>query len=245
VANLLTALKKKATDRVSAATGKLSPDMLTEALSSALAQYSQARPVEVVAKVAGSGGFDYPLTGIGAILASWVRDFSQILGAIYPYDATVQTQSELESETYGVVRLDTGDVLRFFEASPTAAQWLLFRYTSRHTVTDDVVAPPSTGASTIPDGELDAVADLIAAYCCDELASFYSQSTDSSVNADVVAHLSKAQEYRSQAAQFRKSYAAKLKGDDADSLKPAGGFVHTDSRFSNTIGDRYLFHARR
>ena len=245
MANLLTALKKKATDRVQAATGKLTADMQTEAVASALAQYSGSRPVEIVAKVAGAGAFDYALTGAGAILASWVRDFSQIIGIIHPYDVTVQSQTEEEPDTYGVVRLDTGDVLRFFQASPAATEFMLIRYTGRHAVTDDVVAPPSVGASTIPAGDLDAVADLVAAYCCDELASHYCTATDSSIAADVVNHLSKAQEYRAQAKQFRAAYAAKLKGDDAESLRPAGGFVHTDSRFSNTVGDQYLFHVRR
>ncbi len=246
MAGPLTDLQAKATARVNAATGKLTAAMLTAAVDAALSQYSAARPREIAAKVAGAAAFDYPLTGIGAILASWVVNFSQLLGIIYPYDATVQTQEELQTDVYGVVRLDTGDVLRFFEASPTAAEFMLLRYTARHSVTDDVVGPPPVaGVTTIPAGDTEAVADLIAAYACDALASFYCQSTDSTITADTVNYLSKAQEYRAQAKQFRAAYALKMKGGDAEMLMPAGGFTHSDSRFSNTIGDRLLFHVRR
>jgi hypothetical protein len=234
-----TDLKAKATARVNAATGKLTTDMIEAATAAALSQYSSARPREIVEKIAGADAFDYALTGVGAVLASWAQDFSQILGVIIDYDATVQTQAEAQQDTYGVVRLDTGDVLRFFEDSPAATEFMLIRYTGRHSVTED-----PGGATTIPEGDTEAVADLLAAYCCDALASYYCQSTDSSLSADVVNRLSKAQEYRAQAKQFRAAYAAKLKGGDSDDLRPAGGFVHSDSRMGNTVGDRRFFHVR-
>jgi hypothetical protein len=60
-----------------------------------------------------------------------------------------------------------------------------------------------------------------------------------------VNYLSKAQEYRAQAKQFRAAYALKMKGGDTDNLQAAGAFTHSDSRFSNTIGDQLFFHVRR
>jgi hypothetical protein len=241
-----TDLQAKATARVNAATGKLTVPMLEAATDAALSQFSSARPREVVAKVAGAGTFDYPLTGLSAILAAWSVDFSQVLGLIFPYDSTVQTQEELQADRYGVVRLDTGDVLRFFEDTPAAAQFMLIRHSARHAVTDDVVGPPAVlGTSTIAAGDLEAVADLVAAYCCDALASYYCQSTDSTISADTVNRMSKAQEYRSQAKQFRTAYADKMRGDAPENLRPAGGFTHSDSRFSNTVGDQFFFHVRR
>lgn len=242
-----TDLQNKARSRVNDAAGKLVtvpavgvPTPLEAATDAALAQFSGARPLEVVANVVGAGVFDYALTGIGAILASWTQDFSQVLGIIYPYNVAVQTQEEMQSDRYGVVRLDTGDKLRFFDATPAATERMLIRYTARHAVTDD-----PGGTTSIPLGYTEAVADLLAAYCCDALAAYYCQSVDASISADTVNRLSKAQEYRAQAKAFREAYAAKLKGATAEDLQPAGGFAHTDSRFSNTIGDQYFFHVRR
>jgi hypothetical protein len=101
----------------------------------------------------------------------------------------------------------------------------------------------SEGASSVPAADEEALADLATAYACDALAGFYSQSTDGSLSADTVAHLTKAQEYRAQAKQWRAAYLAKLGGDTADA--PASGASAVMSVFGSVGREGYFFHGSR
>ena len=168
-------------------------------------------------------------------LTAWVEGLSSILEIVYPWSATTPTPTVLDSSEYVVIRLSTGVYLRFLSATPTAAEKFHVLYTGAHVLTE--------ATSSVPAGDMEALADLATAYACDALAGFYSQSTDGSIQADTVAHLTKAQEYRAQAKRWRDAYLAKIGGDSADG--PAAGVAAVASVFRSSRSDGYFFHGGR
>jgi hypothetical protein len=203
-----------------------------KAIQNAVEEYSKRRPREQAAKVAGNAGFDYAVPG--SSFPGFVDGFSQITAIAYPYVAANAQLSKLEDDEYGIVRLDTGLFLRFWTARPAASEFFLALYETLHTVT--------VSASSVPASDDEALADLAAAYACEALAAFYSQSTDNTWAADSVAHITKAGEYSRRASDFRKTFQEKL--DAGDDPGPSSAITEIDRAFGNRYSEDLFFHGR-
>jgi hypothetical protein len=201
------------------------------AILSAVEEYQKTYPLEKVLKIAGDGGFKYAI----ASLTGFVDGFSSVKQVAYPYVTTDQIPAWLEGDEFGLVRNESGLFLWFPLAKPAGTEFFLVVFTIPHTASASAWTPPAT--------DDEALADLAAAYACDALATFYSQSTDASLTADSVQHLTKAAEYRASARRYRDSYKAKINAGHAD--VPAMAIGEIDRTFGTTQGHDYFFHGRR
>jgi len=228
--------------RVNDGAGKLSTDGWAAAASAAVREYSVMRPQKLVEAIPGANAFDYlllPVTDSGAtpVVKAWQDGFSVINALLYPYTAGDRDQSQLEPTEYHLVRLPTGIYLRFVASTPAIGESILVEYTAQQQLDGT--------HSTHPAVDDEALADLFAACACDALASLYVQSTDSSISADVVNRLSKAQEYRAQAKAWRAAYEQRMggaEGANQDSPPAGGASGALETRFVNPIQDRHFFH---
>src|SRR6185295_2927452 len=107
---------------------------------------------------------------------------------------------------YGLQRDADGLWLYFYAATPGATEYFLVVYTAAHTMTG--------AATTVPSTDLEAVADLAAAYAVDKLAALSVPPLDGSVSGDVTDRRSRADVYRSIAKDFRALYKTWLGGDE-------------------------------
>ena len=178
------------------------------AISKAVKKYSGDRPREIIEDETGAGAFDYAVT----LLASWTEGFSSIKKVEYPVDDTSKTPDILADDAWTIYKKPAGNYLRFLEDKPAATESMRITYTALH-VCDDT-------QSTIPTVDEEAVQMLAAAGFCDMLAAYYSQTQDSTIQADSVDHKSKASEYASRARTYKKEYTDHL-GIIAGSVAPA------------------------
>jgi hypothetical protein len=201
------------------------------AIFAALEKYGKDRPRERVSRIGGAGTFKYAVS----LLTGFIDGSSSVVAVAYPHLTTDQNLAWLDDDEFGLVRDNSGLYLWFASASPTASEFFLVVYTTPHTL--------DTTTSTVPAGDDEALKDLAAAECHDMLAAFYSKSTDDSIMADTVHHLSKAAEHRANAKRYRESYAAKLGGNQPT----LAAFAMAD--LDNTFGDQArtdrFFHGRR
>lgn len=229
-------IQTKVSSRIQDKAGRLSTTPLTgdvaRCILAALEQYGKDRPLVVVLEIEGAGAFDYPV----ADLAGFVDGFSSIERIVYPYDEDDQSDEALDAEAYTIKRLPAGLVLRFLEASPAEAESFLVEFTRPHTL--------DASTSTVPAADDEALADLAAAHCCEELAAHYAQSTDSSISADSVDRRSQSAEYRALAKVYANRYADKV-GKGEAKPKAAGRHVEVDRGFAGRRREDYLFHGRR
>lgn len=164
------------------------------AINAGLKKYSGHRPRIVVEDEVGNASFDYALT----LLADWVEGFSTIKSVEYPVDDTVEAADILDEDAWQIYQKPAGKVLRLLENSPVATEDLRITYTAIHTCTD--------AACSVPAYDEEALQILTAAIFCDMLAAYYSQTSDSTIQADSVDHKSKASEYSYRARAYRKIY---------------------------------------
>jgi len=120
--------------------------------------------------------------------------------------------------------------------TPGQGQTLRLGYTVRHTV--------DTTAVTIPDPYVEAFLDLAGAIACELLAAIYTQTGDSTINADVVNYRSKAQEYRDLAKGYQDRYDDWMNSDGPTTPEVSRSpYVDWDSKAQ--AGIDYLYHNRR
>ena len=99
----------------------------------------------------------------------------------------------------------------------------------------------------VPVAHFFAICDLATAYCCEAIATGYSNTSDSTITADSVNHPTRAAEFAKRARAFETKYRAAL-GLDADSEKSeraASAFADWDTEPTFPHGRRYLYHRRR
>jgi hypothetical protein len=96
-----------------------------------------------------------------------------------------------------------------------------------------------------PAGDFFAICHLAAGLICQAIAARYSRTTDSSISADSVDHLTRAQEFSRRAKEFIMLYEEHVlpSGDEGRPTKASGEFVDWDT---SPAGNRnYLFHRNR
>ena len=161
-----------------------------------LKTHSRYRPREIVEKIDGDGGFDYKLS---TKLSYWEEDFSVIRKVEYPVDDTDQTADILNEDEWEIYHKPDGYYLRFKEDDPDTDEDIRVTYTTFHVCT-------MTANATISNYDIEAVKILGASLLCEMLATYYSQSQDSTIDADSVDHSSKQRDYTQRAKALRLLY---------------------------------------
>lgn len=178
------------------------------AIGMAVNRYSSDRPVYVVEDVAPSG------TQIMNLPAQWDADFSRIAEIEYPLSSGSGRPTYLDTEDYYEYFTPSGKRIRFDVAPVSVCR---VRYSIRHTL--------STGADTLPVLHREAVSNLAAAICCEQLASWYANAGDETIQADRVNRLSQSKDYAARAVALRKRYTDEIGVEDKKS-SPAGEVVN-------------------
>jgi hypothetical protein len=146
------------------------------AIGGALERYGKHRPKEIVKDCAGAGSHDV------ALPAEWVEGFSAIRRVEYPVGAIPETL--LDPGDWYLYRTPTGLALRLPDALPAASESVRLTITAPRAEAD------------IPAGDVDAVACLAASTCLRTLAALFGQTSDPTIQADVVNYRSKTDEFR-------------------------------------------------
>lgn len=169
------------------------------AMEAALASYSKHRPREVVFDLVGNGGSDL------ALPAGWVAEFSRILAVEYPVGEN--PPHLLAADEWSLYRSPQGYQLRLRLDKPAAGESVRLTYTAPRTETE------------LPAADLDAVACLAASICLRTLAALYGQTSDPTIQADVVNYRSKTDEFRRLADALEERFHVHL------GIDPRGGVV--------------------
>jgi hypothetical protein len=124
--------------------------------------------------------------------------------------------------------------IRFDDGLPAAAVRLSF--TVKH-----ALAAGQAPQDTVPIVDREAVCKYAAASLCDQLAALYSNTADSTIQADGVDYKNKASERRRQASTYRKQYFDHLGIDDKSSV-PASASATVELK--DSVGGPRIFHGR-
>lgn len=198
------------------------------AIDLAAIRYSTDRPQTKVVDVAAAGGHAL------ALPAGWEAGFSELLAIEYPIGDN--PQSYLERENYRLYTKPDGvQEIRFDDALPVANVRCVF------TIKQALVSA-APAADTVPIADREAVCKYAASILCDQLAALYSNTSDSTIQADAVQYQSKARERRNQASAYRKQYLDHL-GIDEKNSTPASASVAVQLKSSD--GGARLYHGRR
>ncbi|WP_053549839.1 hypothetical protein [Desulfuromonas soudanensis] len=181
----------------------------TPALSGALERYSKHRPKDIVKDLAGDGTHDL------ALPAEWVEGFSQVRRVEYPIGEIPETL--LDAGEWALYLSPLGLSLRLIEVAPVVTESVRVTLTVPRLEAD------------IPPGDVDAVACLAASICLRTLAALYGQTSDPTIQADVVNYRSKMDEFRRMADSLEARFNAHL-GIDKDGSAPAAGVVASAPR---------------
>lgn len=205
---------------------KITPADRDKAVGLAVVQYSKDRPKDKSEDVTVTPAGHYiPLP------VYWESDFSSLKMVEFPVDEV--PPSYFESGVYSMYNHPTGLKIQsqyYFTDNDIAR----VHYTIKHTLTKT--------SDTIPALDQEAVASWAAAVLCEQLASFYSGSSDSTIAADTVDHANKAKDFAIRAKSLRKRYHDHL-GIDPKRNTAAGEVVDLDKNDSR--GNDRLMHPRR
>ncbi len=185
--------KEKVSDIVRDDAVKLTPEEKDRFIQEALKTYSRHKPREIVKDITGDGAYDY---SIATHLTFWSEEFSSIKSIEYPADE--RDPVYLDDDEYMIIRKETGLYLRFLEVSPSAAQKIRVIYIGLHILSDS--------QNTIPGIHEDALCNLAASLCSGALASAYAHTSDSTITADSVDHMSKSREFAARAKAQKQNY---------------------------------------
>jgi len=106
--------------------------------------YSNDRPLERVADIAGTGSFDLTLP------TGWEDGFSRIKVIEYPYNATDSEPPQLADDEWVIYQAPIGKVLRFLAYVPAVGETVRVRFTAPHEIrlgTAVIIADSPDGAA--------------------------------------------------------------------------------------------------
>ena len=217
---------------------KLQPDDKDRLLSQAVLIYSKDRPREVIHELTGDGtSYDF------AMPSSWVEGFSNIVSKIeYPAD-DYQNPVYIEEDEWTffkkLVSSVTTTYIRFTTFTPASTKKARFLFTLPHTLSDT--------SNTITDNDIEAVVTLTAALCFWALAAKFAQTTDPTIDADVIDYQRKSDLYTTLAKEKLAIYNSLMGlGEEAKgAAAAAAGVVLKDLDISFPWGEDYLTHPIR
>lgn len=212
------------------------PDDYLAAVEAAVLKYSQHRPATLVAEITGNSTNDLTLP------TDWVDGFSAIVSAEYPMDQIPAVFVDA-NEVY-TFKKASGLVLRLENDKPVSPAKVRFTYTGYHLAGVDG-AVGTAAASSIPDGDFEAVAALAASYACTQLATQYASGVDPGISADMVDGTSRAEEFRKRSAELEQRYLSAM---GLRSMIEMGGngqsFIDLDTTIGGT-GAPMVTHPKR
>lgn len=219
---------------------ELSDYDIDELVRSAVERYSKDAPDDSTDDVTGDDGRYYDIT---AQLSSWVEGFSRIEEIEYPAITVADDEVPvyLDDEDWRDDYWAGGTRYLFLpNHSPAATETMRIKYTIPYTWTG---SPDQTNT---PTQDFYAICNLAAGLCCQSIAAKYSRSSDSTMAADSVNHMTRAQEFARRAREFIGFYNEHMGlGDDGSAFQPAAGdFVDLDTAPGWPIGRDYLFHGK-
>lgn len=206
-------------------TGKIVTADRDEAIARAVARYSKDRPRTKVEDVSAPGGNKLNLPG------SWQTDFSELSAIEYPIGST--PADYLEQDSYGLYVTPSGTEIKILDAI-NAGQSVRVSYTIRHVV--------DGSSDTIRADDREAVCSYAASILLDQLAAWFTGSSDSSIQADSVDRKSKGADYASRARALRERYYKDLGLDEKRNVA-AGTVVDLD--MPDSQGRDRLLHGRK
>ena len=165
---------------------KLQPDDKYRILEQAVVIFSKDKPYTKIEEKDGDGSaYDFALPD------DWIDSFSYIVGKIeYPAD-DYQNPQYIEDSDWKFFKKLVATVkttyLRILNFIPADGKTLRYEYALPHTLNETTC--------TIHDSDIEAVISLAAALCFWALAAKFSQSTDSTIEADVIDYQRKSDLY--------------------------------------------------
>lgn len=207
-------------------TGRIVTADRDEAIARAVSRYGKDRPRVKVEDVVAPGGNYLSLP------SGWQADFSSLQSIEYPIGNRPATL--LDQDGYALYQTPTTSEIHLVSAI-TAGQSARLSYTIRHAV--DV-----TPADTIRAEDREAVCCWAAALLLDQLAAWFTGSSDSTIQADSVDRRSKGGDYAARAGKLRKRYYDELGIDERKNVA-AGVVVDLDT--ADSQGRDRLLHPRR
>lgn len=207
---------------------KLTADDLDTALDAALERLGRARPRQVVEDVVAEGIVAVPLP------AAWIEDVSALQAVEYPLDQPLP--SLLPVAEFFVYRAPSSAQLRSTVARFTMGDTVRLTYTGAHVLTAD--------ASSVPTSLREGVECLAAARLLRQLAAFYAGSTDSTLQADTVQHITQSGEYLRLAKDYEGRYRDAIGQGAAGAATVAAGTV-VDWNATDSRGRDRLTHPNR
>ena len=138
-----------------------------------------------------------PITGDGSstysMPAGWINEFSRLLNIEFPVGEVPPVY--LDNDRFTIYQSSSSEwKIMLFDEKPISAQTFVVYFTGTRT------------SVQIPDGYLEAFLWLCSGLILSKFANSYLSSTDSSISADVVDFITKAEKYREQADYWIKKY---------------------------------------
>jgi hypothetical protein len=216
-------------ERLRDTAGLVTVETRHRAIQEAVKAYARVRERKPVQTITGDG-----VAFTHALAPDYEEGLSRILEIEYPVDQ--QEPEYLDGSEYLLYRDPATAVLKLRMRAlvlGSGVKAYVF-YTARHTVADN--------ADTIPTSDREAVACLATAICLRQLASYYAQSTDSTMTADSVDHGTKSQDYEARARAYERAFRDYL-GIPDSSFTPAAS-VNGDLDVNLQGGGDRFFHTR-
>lgn len=217
---------------------KLQPDDKDRNLSRAVLIYSKDKSRKLIHEITGDGSaYDF------ALPSSWIEGFSNIIGKIeYPAD-DYQNPVYIEDDEWiffkKLVSSVTTTYLRFTTFTPASNKKARFLYSIPHTLNETT--------NTIVDNDIEAVIALTAALCFWALAAKFAQTTDPTIDADVIDYQRKSDLYTTLAKEQLSIYNSLMGlGEEAKGAAAASAGVEVkDLDVIFPWGEDYLTHPIR
>lgn len=203
--------------------GKLSnPDDFNAAIAAALKTYSKHRPDIAVEDITGNGTHDYDLPD------AWMEGFSSISSIEYPMDKV--PAELLDNDEYAVYQTPDGKKIRLMNDMPPTTDAFRLSYTLPR-MQDTILA-----------NDEDALCNLSASFCLDQLANAFAQTSDSTIGADSVNYRTKSYEFAQRAKKHMQLYKEHVGIKEGDTAAPASAVVDLDEKYPG--GGERLTHPR-
>jgi hypothetical protein len=170
-------------------TGKLGAEEINNFILEALNYFSKDYPRICVVDIAGDGSYQYDLPG------DWREGVSWLQRVEYPAGQRVPVY--LEPADYILYKSTSGEKLLLVNHTPAVGETLRLTYTTPYT---------ETSLDQVPAALQDGLVLLAAALCCEALSRTYAQTSDSTIDVDVVDYQNKSNIYAQRAKELQKRY---------------------------------------
>ncbi len=183
--------------------GKLKTGETDNFILEALSYFSRDYPRMRVADIVADGGYQYNLPTDWQAGVSWLQKVEYPTGKRAPV--------YLEAADYSIYKSTVGEKLLLINHTPQAGEILRLSYTTPY---------DEASLDEIPASMQDGLVLLASALCCEALSRIYAQTSDSTIEADVVDYHGKSNAYAQRAKELQQRYnnfMGKQKGPGAAS----------------------------